>query len=212
MNKLVSILYKEFGPFVQLFDECSIATRVEDMKDATCILLHGGADIHPSLYKEGQSSMSGAGNEPSARDIFEWRCLQQAIKQGIPIIGICRGAQMLCAAAGGKLFQHVNGHAGRDHIVETYDGHSFYVNSYHHQMQDPRETEHELIAWSGNRSNVYFHVDEVEPPPVDYEMVYYPKINGFAIQWHSEWLDESSEANRYVVNFVKERLLSYVST
>ena len=121
-------------------------------------------------------------------------------------------AQMLCALAGGKLFQHVGNHAGPHHNVETYDGKSFVVNSVHHQMMCVDGTEHELIAWTDNRAKVYWQEYPVQPPPVDVEMVWFPSVKGIAIQWHPEWLPHGCDANKYVLNFIKERIAENATT
>ena len=152
--------------------------------------------------------MGGGSVTPSPRDAIEWQAMQQAVKHGVPIIGICRGSQMLCALAGGKLFQHVDGHSG-NHQVQTYDGHSFTVNSVHHQMMDLTNTAHELIAWCDNRSKVYWGIEPVKAPAVDPEMVWFPSVKGFAVQAHPEWFSRNSEFVRYVKSFIKERMLSH---
>lgn len=138
--------------------------------------------------------------------------MQRAIEMGIPIIGVCRGAQMLCAAAGGYLIQDVNGHHGR-HEVTTYDGNKFIVNSIHHQMMVPNDVEHTLVGWSSSNLSTqagvpYYGYKQGEffVPPADWrepEFVYFPKINGYAIQWHPEMMALESDATKYVLNFIK---------
>src|SRR5438067_2150266 len=76
------------------------------------LVIWGGADISPSIYGEPVGPRTGAGHEPSFRDRTEMAAVDAAIKVGIPLIGVCRGAQLMCAMSGGKLVQDVQGHMG----------------------------------------------------------------------------------------------------
>jgi gamma-glutamyl-gamma-aminobutyrate hydrolase PuuD len=69
------------------------------------LLLTGGSDISPNLY--GAKPHAATGDAWVERDLAELLALQAAVKAGIPILGICRGAQMLNAGCGGTLHQHV---------------------------------------------------------------------------------------------------------
>ena len=66
---------------------------------------------------------------------MEWAWMIEAQNLGISIIGVCRGAQFLCAFAGGKLIQHMTGHHG-DHSITTVDGRVYQSSSDHHQLMD----------------------------------------------------------------------------
>lgn len=87
------------------------------------LLLIGGADIEPSVY--------GAEHDPLTestypdRDAFEIAMLHGAIERGMPVLGVCRGMQVLNVALGGTLVQHipeVNGVAPHRRGVGTFDG------------------------------------------------------------------------------------------
>jgi gamma-glutamyl-gamma-aminobutyrate hydrolase PuuD len=69
------------------------------------ILLAGGTDIHPETY--GQTLDAARTEDPDvARDRFEVAMVREARVRGLPILGICRGLQMLNVAYGGTLDQH----------------------------------------------------------------------------------------------------------
>jgi hypothetical protein len=53
------------------------------------------------------------------RDLTEWCALDRAKELGVPVLGICRGAQIMAVHNGGKLTQHLPGHSGTDHPVTT---------------------------------------------------------------------------------------------
>lgn len=203
-KRLVSAIWADFHPFIHITkrDDHIGTIDPDDLRPDDILIVHGGADIHPSLYNKGRSSRSGAYELPSRRDLQEWNLMQRARELGVPIIGICRGGQMLCALAGGFLIQHVDNHGGR-HLVVTNDGQSFQTNSIHHQMMYPFDVEHELVAWVPQQlSPRHLDVDTDIQMPCEPEFVYFPQVKGFAIQWHPEMMHEESPANQYVLNYI----------
>lgn len=210
---LYSALYAEDGfPFQGLAERVQVVGRAHDMIEPDSILvLWGGADIDPALYGHRESKTTYTSEY---RDNAEWKMLQMAMAMGIPIIGVCRGAQMLCAAAGGFLIQDVTRHAGYNHTCKTYDNQIFNVNSIHHQMMAGLEgVDHTLLAWSEhNRSQHYLIQDDmVYNPPAGWrepEMVDFPAIKGLAIQWHPEAMQENCAATEFILKEFKERYVS----
>lgn len=208
INRIVSVLYADYHPWDMHWPDAQTVTSTNpyDLSQGDILVVHGGADISPSLYNKAKSNRTWADDRPSTRDNIEWTMMQAAKAKGIPIIGICRGAQMLCALAGGYLIQHVNGHGG-NHIVTTVDGQEFTTNSIHHQMMYPFDVKHELLAWSKEKkSDIYYDVNEKVNVEVESEFVYFPEIKGFAIQWHPEMMSSSSDATEYVINAINSRI------
>lgn len=212
---MTTLAYSPWGngtncyPFDQLFDNC-VDAKEHGLSTADAFLLWGGTDIHPSFYGQQPHRFSGAPTLPSDRDMWEWKAMKYCKANNIPIIGVCRGAQFMCAFAGGSLIQHVTGHTNGSHDVVTLDGETFSVTSSHHQMLDVQGTNHELIAWTPKRlSSVYYSEKNSSEPHIanavfsetfkEPEVVFFPEIKGLAIQGHPEWADEGSE-------FVKKTL------
>lgn len=210
---LYSAVYEDSGPFDVLAESKKKVERVTapaDMLDFQgALLIWGGSDISPDFYNHPMSRRCAP--YAGRRDRVEWELLQEAIQMDMPIIGICRGAQMLCAAAGGFLLQDVNGHAGWGHDVQTFDGKKFKVNSLHHQMMAGFENlEHELVAWSDKNVGApyIFMDDQIHVPAAGWkepEFIYFPKIRGYAIQWHPEMLAETEESTQYIMKFIREK-------
>lgn len=207
--KLYSAIWGGSHPFDSLpFTKEVVANKPDDIDGPGLLVIWGGSDISPSMYNKPVSKRTHAEASLSKRDATELALAKRAIELGIPIMGVCRGAQMLCALAGGYLIQHVNSHGGT-HKVVTKEGLSFNTNSIHHQMMYPFDVEHELRAYMPEQlSNVHIDVDEQGNDvdvkvPCEPEYVYFPQIKGYAVQWHPEGLRLESEANQYVLNDLK---------
>lgn len=206
--RLVSALYEDFHPFnhMHIFDDTACAETPDDMREGDVLVVHGGGDISPALYNKQLSPMGNGDSEPNRRDRAEWSIMQRAKELACPIIGLCRGGQMLTAFAGGYLIQHINNHYGT-HPVVTADNKVFHVNSIHHQMMVPDGTDHDLIAWSKHQlSDEYWDENRVVARDIEPEFIYYPSLKGFAIQWHPEMMAADSPANRYLMSFIHGKI------
>ena len=73
------------------------------LRGCSGLLLPGGHDVEPALY--GQALLPECGELCRSRDKLEGRLLTWALERDIPILGICRGAQMLNVHLGGTLYQ-----------------------------------------------------------------------------------------------------------
>lgn len=69
------------------------------------LLLAGGVDVHPREF--GEPVLPECGEIDEARDAVELRLTRWALAEGQPILGICRGIQLLNVAAGGSLYQDI---------------------------------------------------------------------------------------------------------
>lgn len=92
------------------------------------VLLSGGPDLDPSAY--GRANHPELGRTEPQLDVFEVELAREADVRGLPILGICRGAQALNVARGGTLHQH---------IPEITDG-----SIAHRQRQPGTEVTHEV--------------------------------------------------------------------
>lgn len=181
------------------------------------LILWGGADISTSLYGR-EPFNSYQSSYVSDRDLFEWELLRLAYKRGIPIIGVCRGAQILCAFAGGALVQDMHGHLS-DHEVVTYEGELFKSSSSHHQLMYPYKMhpdDYKILATvSKNQSHIYQGITNEEVTGykdgkfLEAEVVEFPSVKGFGIQGHPEWT-LGSDFNKWVEKEILARLFGEV--
>lgn len=153
------------------------------------LLLSGGEDISPNFYSQEPGLRTG----PSSleRDEFEIELIDLAIQNGLPILGICRGAQIMNVYMGGSLIQNIDepkslthmsldrDRSERSHTVVFQQGsvlHSLYgksetVNSFHHQAIDTLGSE--LVATGRSDDGVI-------------EAIEYVNHTAIAVQWHPE--------------------------
>jgi putative glutamine amidotransferase len=83
--------------------DSDIAERVLDGVDG--LLITGGKDVDPAAY--GQEPHPVTDEPGRQRDVWEFTLLGAALKRELPVLGICRGAQVLNVALGGTLHQHL---------------------------------------------------------------------------------------------------------
>ena len=129
------------------------------------LLLAGGSDIDPSLYgAEPHAETSGTRPE---RDLAELALLEGALERDLPVLGICRGSEILNVGLGGTLAQHLPDLLGSErhrHTPGAYSDHGVRfdagsrlgaalgeraeVKSHHHQGYDRLGAELRPVAWA----------------------------------------------------------------
>jgi putative glutamine amidotransferase len=162
------------------------------------LILAGGADIDPGAYGSERHAET-LGTVPE-RDTFEIALTRRAFERDLPLLGICRGMQLMNVARGGTLLQHLpesHGHSdhrrnpgsfdGADHDVRLRDGSlaaraagetTHGTKSHHHQAVDRLGEGFEITGWST--------LDELP------EAIEAPESRfALGVQWHPE-ADETS--------------------
>ena len=172
---------------------------VELAEVADIVVFCGGTDVGTSLYHQKPGSYTGIPDVD--RDDIESQVFDVAFRRGIPMAGICRGAQFGCVMNGGKLYQHVSGHGmSGAHGALTSEKEEIRITSTHHQMLDVRGTRHELLAWaSPNLSETYLGENDMpqEPPEREPEVVWFPATKFLAAQYHPEYMQSDSSGWKY---------------
>jgi putative glutamine amidotransferase len=163
------------------------------------LVLAGGADIDPASY--GQAAHPETVGAVPERDVFEIALARAAIEQDMPLLGICRGMQLINVARGGTLLQHLPerfGHHEHRRVAGSFDGadHDVQVRegtlamrvlgesphgtkSHHHQGVD-RLGEGLLASGVSTMDDL---VEAIELPSARFV---------FGVQWHPEADEESS--------------------
>lgn len=99
------------------------------------LVLSGGHDVDPLQY--GEQPLQKLGQTLSERDVFDKALVENALKANMPVLGICRGHQVLNVALGGSLYQDL------DYIPNC--------SIKHDQFRDPSMPTHEIEVAEGSR-------------------------------------------------------------
>lgn len=170
------------------------------------IILPGGGDISPDLYGE---SNQGSFNIDIELDLLQLRAFYLAFQQQIPILGICKGMQLINVALGGTLFQDIKTasfHTSKsqdvyhDSLILTPSflyslyGEKCLINSRHHQTVHKLGQELLPIQWCPYDNHI--------------EAIIHKNLPVFGVQWHPERLNPlSTDINglpllQYFLSFV----------
>lgn len=173
-----------------VFSKC---TREPDPLKADFVIFTGGQDVDPELYDHKRHPKTGS--KMGDRDE---RCIDlyvKCVENGIPMVGVCRGAQFLHVMNGGTLYQHVTGHCGTHDMIDVRDNKHYRITSTHHQMLKFNDRM-ELIGvavngTAGSREEfpkeglIEEKSRDMKLPQV--EACYYPETNSLCIQGHPEY-------------------------
>jgi putative glutamine amidotransferase len=92
------------------------------------LVLQGGADISPQSYAEAVTRPEWDGDR--VRDMYELELLHEFVEAGKPVLGICRGCQLINVAFGGTLYQDIATDLpdSIEHVNDLYDSHTHTLN------------------------------------------------------------------------------------
>jgi putative glutamine amidotransferase len=158
------------------------------------LVLQGGADVSPQSYAQAATRPEWSGDR--ARDMYELELLHEFIEAGKPVLGVCRGCQLINVAFGGTLYQDIASDVPTaiEHVSDLYDSHyhpvhfpqgsslaklfpskpEALVNSIHHQAVKDLGRDLAVEAYSGTDNLV--------------EAIRYRKARFvMGLQWHPEF-------------------------
>jgi len=168
---------------------------VQDALTCDGLLLPGGGDMDPKFY--GQERIPACGEPNLLRDAAEPLLLRAFLAADKPVLGICRGIQVMNVVLGGTLYQDIkpfehvphNDHWAKVHTVTVRRGtllsrllgqDTVLVNSQHHQAVDRVAPGFTLAALSEDGI-----VEAIEKPDAGFCL---------GVQWHPEWLSDADPA------------------
>jgi putative glutamine amidotransferase len=209
-QKYLDWLEKYSFPYVILDWE---SNNFDDIKKCTSLILTGGADVFPEFYNDWEDGKNRGDYIPE-RDGFEFRLLEYAIENNYPVLGICRGLQLINCKLKGSLLNDIESIRGTNHrkissaedrmhnvtvrndtLLQSVVGiSSGIINSSHHQAID-RLGEGLMVSAKADDGII--------------ESVEWEEKSGkpffLAVQWHPErFPDRDSPFSKNIIEQFKE--------
>lgn len=181
--------------YVRYVKDASIEPIVTlNMKEAACcdgLILPGGGDITPAFFGERND---GSGNIDTELDILQFQALELAIGKSMPVLGICKGMQIINVGLGGNLIQNLSSTSCDIHRYENGDkyhssiilqgtwlyelyGQAAVINSAHHQAVKRMGNGLYAIQWCTDDQCV--------------EALSHETLPIIGVQWHPERIEKS---------------------
>ena len=180
------------------------------VNDLAGVLLSGGGDVHPSRYQ--QELHSKTHHTSSERDALEIHLAQLAVQSDLPLLGICRGHQLLNIALGGNLYQHLPderpsniNHSTPDSIAKDHIAHQVKIaeeSALHHILEvdtlDVNSRHHQAVSTPAPNLKVTAYASD--------GLIEACELAGhrfcIGVQWHPENLQMMSEHKKVFTSFI----------
>lgn len=178
-------------PFMfQITSDDEIIEKYLEMVDG--ILFTGGNDVNPLYY--GEDPIKEIGVIDYERDEFELKLYRKAVEKDMPILGICRGSQLMNVASGGNLYQDVY---TQKKGTNSHSYEFFGAFEYHNVDITTDSKLFEILKVSELKTNSYHH-QSIKEPAKGYKPTAFAKDGiieciesenltfAVGIQWHPE--------------------------
>jgi len=191
--------------------EALAAHADEVLAHADALVLSGGEDIAPQGYGEVAQDERWQGDPK--RDAFELALYHAALARGLPVLGVCRGAQLIAVAEGGSLWQDLPSmrqgsleHRSQEQydalghglelepdsfVSALFDGEERWVNSVHHQAMKVEPKTLRVVARAPDGVAEAFERTT-------------PGAWVVGVQWHPEWMPGRVSQARLFARLVAE--------
>lgn len=199
----VEAIKKAGGYPIMLFDDIDFPNCIDG------ILLTGGGDVNPLLF--GEEPIVENGEICPLRDDFEYKLCQYAFRNKIPMLGICRGMQIIALCSGGSIYQDIYKQTNTNikhiqkaprfqptHTIEIENSilyeivneKSCMVNSFHHQSV--KEVGPNFIVSARSKDGMIEAIEQ--------------KSNHFVVgvQWHPETMTKDNIQQKLFELFVQK--------
>ena len=170
---------------------CKTTLSLSEIRACDGLILPGGGDITPAFF--GQKN-AGSKNIDTELDIIQLQALEQAVYYKKPVLGICKGMQIINVFFGGTIIQHMKDYQSHAYdngdtihktiivpgtFLHTIYGDSLTVNSAHHQCLDKLGSNLLLAQYA-------------DPTPTP-EAICHKTIPVYGVQWHPERLGTTGQ-------------------
>lgn len=189
-----------------------------EMENCDGFVLSGGVDIHPIYYQGEEVYANSPSKFNEERDDFEFSILEKAMEKKVPVLGICRGLQLINVFCNGTLVQdmgdmndvHTDEEDDKEHRVAVEQGtllHSIVqedkglVNSAHHQSIETLGKD--LVVNSYSEDGVIEGIEWKEGEGKPFML---------AVQWHPERMDGVNSSDSPFSKNIRDHFISRVKS
>lgn len=170
-KKKILGIYERYLKYLEKYHFCIFFLTDNNIKQfinhLDCLILIGGGDLNPLLYNKQDNFI----NYDYDLDSLEYQAIDLALKKKMPILGICRGLQILNVYFHGSLKEVPPTHIGM-HLVKNNEV-SYFTNSFHHQCIDVLADNFVALAYSSDGI-----IEEIEDKKrMIFAVQYHPEIN-----------------------------------
>ena len=181
-----------------------------DMPHIDGMILTGGGDVNPILF--GEEPILQNGEISPKRDNFEWQLCEYKKKKKIPVLGICRGMQILALCSGGSIYQDIYTQTNTNikhiqkaprfqgtHTIDITENtilyniakqHSCIVNSFHHQSI--KQVGEQFIVSAKSKDGL---IEAIEHKTLPFAV---------GVQWHPEIMTKDSIQQHLFQTFIEK--------
>jgi len=206
---------------IELIELSFEKNNVEDIYKCDGFILTGGVDVHPSFYNGKKTYNNTPSSFQPERDRFEEKIYRYSQLYKLPVLGICRGMQLINILEGGTLIQdldngnerHKKEESDKEHAILAENNSLLYkiagsltghVNSAHHQAIDPTAIGENLMvnAYDGDEEKIIEGLEFKDKTA---------KALMLCVQWHPERMKDRDE-NPFSLNLKKQFLSAIKET
>lgn len=207
---------EDLGADLELVELSFQKNNTADIYQCDGFVLTGGVDVDPSFYKAPEDYENRPDHFQTNRDLFEEKIYRYSQEKKLPVLGICRGMQLINVLEGGKLLQdlgvgnnkkHKRDQVDKQHSVVINEDSLLFtvtgslsgkVNSAHHQAIDVHNlgTNLKLNAHNGEEEKIAEGLEFDNKTGKGFML---------GVQWHPERMNDREE-NPLSINLKKEFL------
>lgn len=189
------ISYSIYNSYVDFFNEKEIVVipifkyNLENTLNlCDGFVIPGGDDINPLWYQQKNKTSYGVDDE---MDYIDFKVIDYCHHFNKPLLGICRGIQVINVFYGGSLKQDESNHMNTNHAIKLNDNYIDYVvvNSYHHQIINQLGNDLKIL---GKCKDIIEYIEHKNKPII-------------GVQFHIEKMKES-----YISKYIKQQFLFYI--
>lgn len=169
------------------------------------IIFSGGGDIDPLLF--GEEAIKENGQICPLRDTFEIELCKIALKQNVPLLGICRGIQILCAASEGSIYQDLSQQGScNKHMQQAprfYPTHTIKINpstKLHSILQCDTLNVNSFHHQSVKKPGKTFQISAVTPDGIIESIEHIKNDYAIGVQWHPESMTAQNKKQKLLID------------